>query len=123
MNPDIQNAARLLASTLSASRDSVGVVGWSIDSEPRLRVFAHQAWLRCHAALPDFFAGYRVELQVHDDAQAYLMRCGDQWNSQSSKRLWISQTAANGLSAVCSEHAGRLVEIPCAAAEMFSCEC
>ena len=71
---DIQSAAQQLARALSASRNAVGVVGWSIDSEPRLRVFADPEWLRCHAALPECFAGYRVEFQVQDKAHAYAIK-------------------------------------------------
>jgi len=61
--PDIQSAARQLAQVLSAPRD-VGALGWNIDSDPRLRVFADSEWPRRHASLPECFAGYRVEFQV-----------------------------------------------------------
>lgn len=70
MKRDLQSAARKF-SRLVGAPDAVGVLGWGMDGEPRIRVFADEQWLRSNAALPECFAGYRVEVQVRGSVRPY----------------------------------------------------
>ena len=70
MKSDVQSAARRL-SRLVGAPDAVGVLGWAVKSEPRIRVFADERWLRSNAALPKRYGGYRVEVQVRGSVCSY----------------------------------------------------
>jgi hypothetical protein len=76
MKSDLQSAARGL-STLVGAPDAVGILGWGVDGEPRIRVFADEYWLRANTALPQRYGGYPVEVQVRGSVCSYAAR----WNS------------------------------------------
>jgi hypothetical protein len=68
---DLQVAAREFRASMHAPSQAVGVLGWGVDGEPRIRVFADEEWLRLGAQIPQQYAGYRIEVQVRSSAQAY----------------------------------------------------
>ncbi len=70
MKADLQSAAQRLSNLLGAP-EAVGILGWSVDSPPRIRVFADEQWLRSNAALPKRYAGYRVEVQARGSVCSY----------------------------------------------------
>jgi hypothetical protein len=71
MTGDLQAAAREFRALIDAPRDAVGVLGWGTDREPRIRVFAGEEWLRISAALPPYYAGFRVEICVRGVGEPY----------------------------------------------------
>jgi hypothetical protein len=70
MKADVQAAAQRLAIFVGAP-EAVGILGWGVDSKPRIRVFADEHWLRSNAALPKRYAGYQVEVQARGSVCSY----------------------------------------------------
>ena len=91
MTLDLQVAARQFRALIDAPSQAVGVLGWGIDGEPRIRVFADAEWLRIGAPFPQQYAGYRIEVQVRTPVQAYIdVRCQLPARASAGYFMWCT---------------------------------